>query len=92
MRAGSLQEGDRVAFARAFLRSTGQFTGPEAPTSYGPFARGEVERVHRGWRGPFDPDSRVSPWVDVRWDDGRRGTVHVGNLVRVDRLHLTEPE
>lgn len=53
-----LKAGDRVAFARAWLRSTGQFTG------WAPFARGRVESV-QAWR-----DAQVPPVVSVAWDDG----------------------
>ena len=66
--------GDKVAFSRAFLRSTGQFTGPEAPASYGPFARGEVHE-------------HIPPYVWIRWADGQETRVNPHNLVCVDELH-----
>lgn len=54
--------GDCVVFSRQFLRSTGQFTGAEAPTSWGPFARGHVASVEA-----FTEGKSV---VAVRWADG----------------------
>jgi hypothetical protein len=64
--------GDRVRFTVGFLRSTGQYSGPEAPTSFGPFARGrviaDVEKM---------PDFRL-----VKWDNGRETPVLAANLER----------
>lgn len=80
-----LSEGDRVAYSRGFLRSTGQYTGPEAPCSYGPFARGTVSIVH-------DDRERRPAWecVAVHWDDGRDSNVNVNNLVKVSKLQFEE--
>jgi len=78
-----LQQGDRVAFARHWLRSTGNFTGDV------PFMRGTVEHVHDLGQG-----LRV---VTVAWD-ARLANGQIGeactwkalesNLVRLDRIHL----
>lgn len=61
--------GDRVRFTAPFLRSSGQYTGPEAPACYGPFARGVVTVV-----GDF--------CVQVEWDDGTLSGCNPGNLER----------
>ena len=79
----TLTIGTRVRFTRSFLRSTGQYAGPEGPTSVGPWARGVI--VHRPfcarWNGRgFSPEIIGSPFVSVRWADGRTGSVHTGNL------------
>lgn len=68
-----ITKGHRVAFSRAFLRSTGQFTG------WAPFARGTVEA--------FNPLGGIT-LARIAWADGARSSVNVNNLVRVDRLHL----
>lgn len=39
--------GDKVQFSADFLKSRGQFTGPDAPTDIGPFARGTVIELSR---------------------------------------------
>jgi hypothetical protein len=73
--------GTRVAFKRAFLQSTGQFTG------WVPFARGVV----------IDELKSVPGIVSIKWDDRRRiageanpvfSRANVNNLVREDRIHL----
>jgi hypothetical protein len=78
----SVKIGDRVAYARHFLQSTGQFTGRS------PFARGTVDAIHDG------PGPRI---VHVQWDarlvngetvEPRGSTVLEWNLVLVDRIHL----
>jgi hypothetical protein len=61
--APKLDTGVRVRFSSPFLRSTGQSTGPSAPASYGPWARGTVVEVKRYASCP--------PIVAVQWDDGR---------------------
>jgi hypothetical protein len=68
--------GTRVAYARAFLRNTGQVTGWAA------FARGAVVSVDPK---PFGKNVVVR----VQWDDGSgpNGVLSC-NLVRVDRMHL----
>ena len=72
----TLKVGDRVGFARAFLRDTGQISGPV------PFAKGTVAEMI-----PFGGPGRSL--VTVLWDnlDGHR-TVLDCNLVRLDRRHL----
>ena len=67
--------GDTVRFHTLFLRSTGQFAGPEAPTSSGPWARGEVTEI-TSW-----PGSSLT-LVTVRWADGEVTRVHPDNLAR----------
>jgi hypothetical protein len=78
----ALAIGDKVAYARGFLRSTGQYTGPEAPTHYGPFARGVVTGLQelKGCNG--------HALVGVLWADGANTRVLACNLVAVKRLHL----
>ena len=65
--------GDRVAFSRDFLRSTGQFTGRA------PFVQGVVDSVETL------PGLSLAL---VTWNDGERGRVNVKNLVLLSRLHL----
>jgi hypothetical protein len=67
----SLKVGDRVKLSRDFLRNTGQMTGPRAPTSYGPFARGEI--IELTTIGPL-------PIAVIEWDDKHVSKVNVGNL------------
>jgi hypothetical protein len=69
LRGSPIVVGDRVRFTASFIRSTAQYTGPEAPTFYGPFARGVVTVV-----GDFH--------VQVEWDDGTLSGCHPGNLER----------
>ena len=64
--------GDRVRFTAAFLRSTGQYTGPDAPASHGPFARGEIVDNEMWHPGVL--------FAVVRWDDGTETTVNFHNL------------
>lgn len=64
--------GDRVRFRADFLRNTGQYVGPEAPTHVGPFARGEVVE-HGAAQG-------LPEHVVVRFDDGWSQLIHAGNL------------
>jgi len=73
----TIRKGHRVAFSRDFLRSTGQFTGPDNPTSRGPFARGTVVEMLPS-----------PPLAVIRWDDDNVSRVLAANLVRLDRLHL----
>jgi hypothetical protein len=69
----TINVGDRVAFSRAWLRSTGHFTGEV------PFMRGTVRAVE-----PFGKGS--PPLVAVAWDGGSDSRVLACNLVRVDRI------
>ena len=67
--------GARVMYCAAHLRSTGQYTGPEAPTSFGPFARGRL--VEGGATlGGLDPVR----FAVVRWEDGEQRPVLRSNL------------
>lgn len=68
--------GDRVAFTRSFLRSTGQFTG-EAPAM-----RATVEVI-----GP-EISSAAGHVIQFVTDKGYRHSAIAANLVLVDRLHL----
>lgn len=68
--------GARVAFAREFLRNTGQFTG------WAPFARGVVMLQSKPLREGVH-------MVTVQWDKGSKpSNVLDCNLVREDRIHL----
>lgn len=69
LRGNPVVVGERVRISTAHLRSTCQYMGPEAPTSYGPFARGELVR--------FDGYFAV-----VLWDDGTERRIHPANLER----------
>lgn len=70
----SFKPGDRVRISTAHLRSTGQFTGPEAPTNVGPFARGKVVSGR-----PFADGVLVM----VEWEDGVRRNIHGANLEKI---------
>jgi hypothetical protein len=72
--APKLDTGVRVKFSAPFLRSTGQYAGPDAPTSEGPWARGTVSEVRRYATCP--------PIVAVEWDNGRITRVLAPNLER----------
>ena len=63
----------RVRFTKSFLQSTGQYTGPDAPTSYGPFAKGKV--IHT----KVMPTS-LTILVTVEWEDGEVTRVNEANL------------
>lgn len=71
--------GDHCRFSKQFLQSTGQYTGPTAPTSYGPFARGTVIGTVSV---PSATTGNSSPWValEVHWDDDRVTSVFSANL------------
>ncbi|MCP9858122.1 MULTISPECIES: hypothetical protein [unclassified Cyanobium] len=69
-----LQIGDTVRFTRAFLQSMAMVSGPEAPTSSGPFARGTVSAI-----GPITPSSPVVV-ATVSWADGVTTQVNLTNL------------
>lgn len=79
MKRHTFERGVRVAYAREFLRNTSQFTGPSAPASQGPFARGSVIEVE-----PFGGGSLVR----IHWDDGHISSVLDANLVTVTQIHL----
>jgi hypothetical protein len=83
MTTKSFQVGDRVAFARAFLRSTGQFTGP------GGFMRGTVTDIQE-WQGvpqlvTVAWDSKLASWEQIEAHTSRALAC---NLVLVSRIHL----
>lgn len=61
---------DRVKFSAAFCRNTGQHTG------WTPFARGVVVALEY-------PVRRTASYAiaTVAWDDGKRTTVNLANLV-----------
>jgi len=72
--APKLDTGMRVRYSATFLRSTYQYTGPDAPASEGPWARGTVAEVKRYATCP--------PIVAVQWDNGRVTRVLAPNLER----------
>jgi hypothetical protein len=76
MRQSQLQTGDRVQYDSDWLRNTGQFTGPDAPCSLGPFAKGTVMGEYA-----LNDERRV---VDVLWDDGQRFRALDRNLTRTN--------
>ena len=72
--ATPLQIGDNVRLSRAFLQSTAMFTGPAAPTSVGPFARGTVTAIET-----ISPGTSLV-LASVAWADGESSQVNVVNL------------
>ncbi len=74
--SAALQNGDTVRFTRAFLQSLAMLSGPAAPTSVGPFARGTVTAS-----APLSPRSRLL-LATVVWADGETSQVNVANLER----------
>lgn len=74
--SSALQIGDTVRFTRAFLQSTAMGSGPPAPTSLGPFARGTVTAIE-----PLSPSSALV-LATVVWADGDSTQVNVANLER----------
>lgn len=69
--ATKLLPGTRCRFTKRFLRATCQYTGPAAPTSRGPFARGTVTGQ--------EPLSSFL-LIRVAWDDGTSSAVNAANL------------
>jgi hypothetical protein len=63
-----------VRFSRSFLQSLAMLSGPAAPTSVGPFARGTVTAI-----GPIIPNSPMVV-ATVSWADGATTQVNVTNL------------
>ena len=61
---------------RGFLQSTAMGSGPPAPTSLGPFARGTVTAIE-----PLSPSSHLL-LATVVWADGVSTRVNVANLER----------
>ena len=74
--SSALQVGDTVRFTRAFLQSLAMGSGPPAPTSLGPFARGTVTAI-----APLSPGSPLL-LATVAWADGDSTQVNVANLER----------
>jgi len=74
--SSALQIGDTVRFKRAFLQSTAMGSGPPAPTSLGPFARGTVNAIE-----PLSPSSPLL-LATVVWAEGDSTQVNVVNLER----------
>jgi len=74
--SAALQNGDTVRFSRSFLQSLAMLSGPAAPTSVGPFARGTVTAI-----APLSPGSPLL-LATVRWADGYTSEVNVANLER----------
>ena len=72
--SSALQVGDTVRFSRAFLQSMAMGSGPPAPTSLGPFARGTVTAI-----APLSPSSPLL-LATVVWADGDSTQVNVANL------------
>ena len=69
----ALKIGDRVGYAAAFLRSTGQFTGPV------PFRRGEILG--------FEELAPGCTLAGVQWDnEARPSSVNIKNLARVGSI------
>ena len=78
--AGRIQEGDRVMYARGFLRSIGAVYGET------PFREGTVELVSTLGEPHHDERRKLAR---VRWDDEPDiGTVALVNLVRKEDRHL----
>lgn len=69
-----LQSGDTVRFTKAFLQSLAMVSGPDAPTSSGPFARGTVTAI-----APLTPRSSFVLATEL-WADGETTQVNVVNL------------
>ncbi len=74
--SSALQIGDTVRFTRAFLQSTAMGSGPAAPTSLGPFARGTVTAIE-----PLSPSNPLL-LATVVWADGDSNRVNVVNIER----------
>jgi hypothetical protein len=70
--SAALQNGDTVRFSRSFLQSLAMLSGPAAPTSVGPFARGTVTAIgHLEPRQlPAAGDRELGRW---RHQPGERG-------------------
>ena len=57
-----LQSGDTVRFTKAFLQSLAMESGPDAPTSLGPFARGTAGLIQSVSQALLP---LLSAWVEV---------------------------
>lgn len=70
----TISKGDRVAYSRAFLQSTGQYLGST------PARRGVVLELE---------DLGSILLARIQWDgESEPSRVNVGNLVAIARLHL----
>lgn len=79
--SAALQNGDTDCrnsqrFSRSFLQTLAMLSGPAAPTSVGPFARGTVTAI-----APLCPDSPLL-LATVRWADDHTSEVNEANLER----------
>jgi hypothetical protein len=70
-----LKVGDTVRFNKAFLQSLALVSGPDAPTSLGPFTR----RGTKTAIAPLTPRSSLG-LATVHWADGEITQVNVVNL------------
>lgn len=77
--ANGFKLGDRIRFTAQFCRSTGQYAGPEAPTSVGPWARGEVVQIDTPF-SRYEGGPRDRGMLGILWDDGRESMVLNCNL------------
>lgn len=71
-----VQVGDTVRFTKGFLQSLAMLSGPIAPTSLGPFARGIVTSI-----APISPRSALI-LASIQWADGEQTEVNVINIER----------
>ncbi len=76
LQIGDTDRRNSQRFTRAFLQSTAMGSGPPAPTSLGPFARGTVTAIE-----PLSPSSPLL-LATVVWADGDSTRVNVANLER----------
>ena len=79
--SAALQNGDTDCrnsqrFSRSFLQSLAMLSGPAAPTSVGPFARGTLTAI-----APLSPGSSLL-LASVSWADGVTTQVNVANHER----------
>ena len=70
------RDGSTVRFSRSFLQSLAMLSGPAAPTSVAPFARGTLTAI-----APLIPGSSLL-LAAVSWADGVTTQVNVANLER----------
>jgi hypothetical protein len=76
IRSQPIQVGDTVGYSKAFLQSTGQYTGDV------PFARGKVTALH---------GAGETVLAEIQWDrPDLPSRVHVKNLSTVRRIALGE--
>ena len=76
----TLELGQRVAFARTFLKNTGQQVGEAG------FLRGTITDIR-----PFNPkDTSCPPIVTVEWSDGATYKAVPSALWDADKLHLED--